>query len=140
MSTHGGPDASGDEQTEPEICDLCGAVIPTGSIDWYALVRDSSAVHAVESKYDGKRTLVACSREHLAELLEQYKRRPFVDAELWAGKIARVLRRHPEGVSEEDLARDSGLTHVQIQRGVMWQNTEAQRWLEQHAQEEDDGQ
>ena len=63
-----------------------------------------------------------------------------MDAELWAGKIARVLRRHPKGVGEEDLARESGLTHEQIQRGVMWQNTEAQRWLEQqHGQEEDDG-
>ncbi|MEV6742621.1 hypothetical protein AB0N14_39510 [Streptomyces sp. NPDC051104] len=51
-------------------------------------------------------------------------------AELWAGKIARVLRRHLERVSEENLALESGLTHEQIQRGVMWQNTGAQRWLE----------
>ncbi|MGV9566026.1 hypothetical protein [Streptomyces sp. NPDC003480] len=98
-----------------------------------ALIRDSSAI-LTESKYDGKRMLVGCSREHLDELVEQYKRRPFVDAELRAGKIARVLRQHPEGVSEEGLARESGLTHEQIQRGVMWQNTEAQRWLEQHSQ------
>ncbi|MFF3910321.1 hypothetical protein ACFYZJ_31225 [Streptomyces sp. NPDC001848] len=92
----------------------------------------------VSHQYDGKRMLVGCSREHLEELVEQYKRRPFLDAELWAGKIARVLRRHPEGISEEDLARESGLTHEQIQRGVMWQNTEAQRWLEQHSQDGDD--
>lgn len=96
---------------------------------------DSSAIHTVESKYDGKRLRVRCSREHLAELAEQYKRRPFVDAELWAGKIARVLRQHPESIS----IRESALTHEQIQRGVMWQNMEAQRWLGQHGQDEDDG-
>ncbi|POX48956.1 hypothetical protein [Streptomyces sp. Ru72] len=137
MREDDGPEAGGEEEAEPEICDLCGAVV-SDSTEWYALVRDSSAIHAVESKYDGKRMLVGCSREHLEDLVEQYKRRPFVDAELWAGKIARVLRRHPEGVSEEDLARESGLTHEQIQRGVMWQNTEAQRWLEQHSPDEDD--
>jgi hypothetical protein len=140
VSGAGGPDADGEAEAEREICDLCGAVIPSGSLDWYALVRDSSAIHAVESKYDGKRVLVGCSREHLGELAAQYERCPFVDAELWAGKIARALRRHPKGGSEEELARESGLTHEQIQRGVMWQNTEAQRWLEQHSQDENDSQ
>lgn len=93
----------------------------------------------MDSQFDGARMLVGCSREHLAELVERYKRRPFVDAELWAGKIARVLRQHPQGISEEDLTRKTGLTHDQIQREVMWQNTEAQRWLERYCQEQNDG-
>ncbi|MGW5666262.1 hypothetical protein ACWEWG_40710 [Streptomyces sp. NPDC003758] len=93
MRKDDGPQADGEEPTEPEICDLCGAVIPADSIDWSALVPDSSAIHTVESNFDGRRMLVACSQEHLEELIEQYKHRPFVDVELWAGKIARVLRR-----------------------------------------------
>ncbi|NUK86153.1 hypothetical protein [Streptomyces lunaelactis] len=47
-----------------------------------------------------------CSREHLAELVEQHKRRPFVDAELWAGKIARVKDQHPDGRSAEALTSE----------------------------------
>lgn len=42
---------------------------------------------------DGKRMVVGCTEEHLAELVEQYKHRPFVEPQLWAGKIARALQK-----------------------------------------------
>ncbi|GAA3048539.1 AsnC family protein [Streptomyces glomeratus] len=139
MSSNGGPDDSGEEGPHPELCDFCGAVIPGGTVEWLALVRDSSAIHAVDPRLNGKRMLVGCSREHLARLVEQYKCRPFVAAELWAGKIMRALQRHPEGISEEDLAAETGLSAEQVQRAVMWHNIEARRWLEQYGQNEDDG-
>ncbi|WP_181139133.1 hypothetical protein [Streptomyces sp. Ru72] len=44
-------------------------------------MRDSSAIHTAESRYYGRRMLVGCSREHLAELIERSKRRPFTNAE-----------------------------------------------------------
>ncbi|MGW5249252.1 hypothetical protein ACWEQN_36665 [Streptomyces sp. NPDC004129] len=62
-----------------------------------------------------------------------------MDAELWAGKISRVLRHYPKGISGAD-ARESGLTRDQVRRGVMWQNSQTQRQLEQYeGDEEDDG-
>ena len=80
---------------------------------------------------DGKRMVVGCTQEHLRELVEQYKRRPFVDAELWVGKIDRVMQQHPEGISEEDLAEATGLDLGQIEAGVMWKNLEFLRWRRQ---------
>ncbi|MGW9032222.1 hypothetical protein ACWGQ5_51210 [Streptomyces sp. NPDC055722] len=71
------------------------------------------------------------------ELVEQYKRRPFMYAELWAGKITRVLRQHPKGISEEDLAKETGLTPDEIRHGVTWRNAEIQRWREQFDPEQD---
>jgi hypothetical protein len=114
-------------------------MVVSDSTQRYALVPDSSAVHAVDPQLDGKRLVVGCSREHLAELAEQYKCRPFVAAELWAGKITRVLRQHPKEVSEVDLAGETGLTLNQIRRGLRWQNIEIQRWLEQIGQGQNDG-
>jgi len=76
----------------------------------YALVKDSSAIHAVDPKFDGKRMVVACSPEHLRELAGQYKRRPFVEAELWAGKIDRAMLQHPGGaVCCTELIEETGL-------------------------------
>jgi hypothetical protein len=117
---------------------VCGALVLDSS-QWYALVRDSSAVHAVDPTCDGQRKVIGCSHEHLAELIDRYTRRRFVDAELWAGKVARALRQHPKGISEEELVRETGLTADQIQRAVMWQNAEAQRWIEQFGQNRGDG-
>ncbi|MEU6313802.1 hypothetical protein [Streptomyces sp. NPDC047014] len=116
-----------EEESQPELCDWCGAVV-SDSTEWYSVVPDSSAVHSSDPVLDGKRMVVGCSREHLAELVEQYKRRPFVAGELFAGKIARVLEQHPEGLSEEDLVRETGLTAAQIEVGAMWQNLEFLRW------------
>ncbi|MGP3980086.1 hypothetical protein [Streptomyces sp. KR80] len=57
-------------------------------------------------------------------LCGEHYSRPFVDAELWAGKIARVLQEHPDGFSEEELVEETGLDLGQIEAGVMWQNIE----------------
>ncbi|MGW3956036.1 hypothetical protein ACWEKM_35185 [Streptomyces sp. NPDC004752] len=89
---------------------------------------DSSVVHAHDAKFDGKRFITACSREHLAELVEQYKQRPFVDAELWAGKIGRAIEAHGGRISPEELAEETGLTEGEIELGVLWQNLGAHRW------------
>lgn len=42
---------NGDEDVEPqpELCDLCGTVV-SDSTEWYALVPDSSSIHAVDAK------------------------------------------------------------------------------------------
>lgn len=72
--------------------------------------------------------VVGCTKEHLADLVEQYKRRPFIEAELWAGKIARALQKYEGRINEEDLAEETGLTPDQIEAGVTWQNIEFLRW------------
>ncbi|PAZ12913.1 hypothetical protein CLM62_27695 [Streptomyces sp. SA15] len=77
--------------------------------------------------------VVGCTQEHLKELVEQYKRRPFVDAELWAGKIGRAMQQHPDGIDEEDLARETALSPEQIELGVLW-HLEFLRWREQFGQ------
>ncbi len=127
------PDAVGEDEAQPELCDRCGAVIDDGS-ELYAVVRDSSVVHAHDPKLDGGRMIVACSREHLRDLQEQYRQRPFVDAELWAGKIYRAMDEHPAGMSEEELVEATGLTPAQIELGVLWQNLGALRWHQRFGQ------
>ncbi|MFE3379490.1 hypothetical protein [Streptomyces anulatus] len=82
--TESEPDDGDEGQVLPELCDLCGAVV-TDSTGLYAVVPDSSSFHAVDPLLDGKRMVVGYSREHLADLVEQCKRRPFAPAELFAG-------------------------------------------------------
>jgi hypothetical protein len=98
------------EKGAPELCDLCGAVVGDET-ELYALVPDSSAIHAHDPKFDGKR-LVACTDEHLRQLVEQYHRRPFIDAELWAGKIYRAVEgnRSRRRIDDDALVELTGLT------------------------------
>ncbi|MFD5015360.1 hypothetical protein [Streptomyces chartreusis] len=114
---------------QPDLCDLCGAVTCDGA-RWSAVVPDSSSI-TVNPESDGKRLIVGCSRQHLAELAEQYKHRPFIDAELWQGKIARAMRQHPDGVSPETLAEETGLSLQQIEAGVTWRSIDFQHWHQQ---------
>ncbi|MFE6686042.1 hypothetical protein ACFVFQ_06130 [Streptomyces sp. NPDC057743] len=72
-----------------------------------------------------------CTQEYLKELVEQYEHCPFADAELRAGKIGRAMQQHPEGISEEDLVKETGLDLGQIEAGIMWQNAEFVRWHRQ---------
>ncbi|MFE7525456.1 hypothetical protein ACFU7Y_07020 [Kitasatospora sp. NPDC057542] len=85
-----------EEQDEalPELRDLCGTVISDGS-EYHALVRDSSVTHRTDPRLDGKRFITACSPEHGRQLIEQYQDRPFVEAELQAGKTGRALLERP---------------------------------------------
>ncbi|MFJ5220172.1 hypothetical protein ACIP98_36470 [Streptomyces sp. NPDC088354] len=118
MRDRGEPDSGDEDEALPELCDLCGAVV-ADSTESYAVVPDSSIVHSVDPRLDGKRMVVGCSREHMAELVAQYKHRPFIDAELWAGKISRAIEAHGGKVSPEELAEETGLTEEQIEFGVM---------------------
>ncbi|MFB6838951.1 hypothetical protein [Streptomyces sp. NPDC056361] len=102
-------------------CDLCGTLIPVGS-EIYSLVSDSSAVHGHDPSLDGRRILTACSVEHLADLQHDYRQRPFVNAELWASKIALALQEHPDGLSTQRLVEETGLNTVQIERALAWQH------------------
>ncbi|MCZ4103785.1 hypothetical protein, partial [Streptomyces sp. H39-C1] len=103
------------------------AVITADDEELYALVPDSSSIHAVNAKFDGKRMIVTCSREHLAQLVEQYEQRPFVPEELWTGKIGRALVTHPDGIRAQELAEETGLDLNQIERAVKWNNRRVRR-------------
>lgn len=127
MTDRGEPDAGDENEALPELCDLCGTVVADNT-ELYAVVPDSSVVHAVDPRLDGKRMVVGCSREHLAELVEQYKGRPFIDAELWAGKIGRAIEARGGKVTPEKLTEETGLTEAQIELGMLWQNLGALRW------------
>ncbi|MCX4404195.1 hypothetical protein OG840_21365 [Streptomyces sp. NBC_01764] len=111
----------------PELCDLCGEEI-SDDTEVYALVPDSSAIHGHDPKLDGKQRLTACSSEHMAALVDAYEQRPFVDAELWAGKIGRAIEAHRARISPEELAEETRLTQAQIELGMLWQELDAQRW------------
>src|SRR3954454_14839941 len=78
----------------PEVCDACHTVIDDGS-ELYALVPDSSVTHPHDPAQDGTRVIAACSRPHLQTLRQRCVQRPFIDEELWAGKIRRFLHHHP---------------------------------------------
>lgn len=103
----------------PELCDACGMVITDDSA-LYGLAPDSSRTHPVDPTLDGQRILTACSPEHLADLQREYAARPFIDEELWAGKITRALGEGP--LKPFALAKATGLTLGQIHRAVAWRN------------------
>lgn len=117
----------GESQALPELCDLCGEEI-SGQAEIHALVPDSSVIHGHDPQMDGKRWLTACSCEHMGALADVYEQRPFVEAELWAGKIGRAVEAHRGRISPEELAEATGLTQAQIEDGELWQSLDAQRW------------
>ncbi|MGN5381163.1 hypothetical protein ACQ4WX_40585 [Streptomyces lasalocidi] len=117
----------GESEVLPELCGLCGEEI-SGQAEVHAAVPDSSVIHGYDPKMDGKRWLTACSREHLAALVDVYAQRPFVDAELWAGKIGRAVEAHRGRISPEELAEETGLTQAQVEVGQSWQELDALRW------------
>ncbi|MGW5688994.1 hypothetical protein [Nonomuraea sp. NPDC003754] len=107
-------------------CMWCGTKVADGS-ELFSVAPDSSMVHASDPTWDGHRVLIACSPEHLAVLQEHYRRRPFVDEELWAGKLARAL----EGVDctppLAELTEATGLSLEQLQRCLAWIDTQLHR-------------
>ncbi|GIG56700.1 hypothetical protein Lfu02_10720 [Longispora fulva] len=105
-----------------ELCDVCGRVITDGS-QRYALVPDSSAVHESTSRFDGSRLLTGCDAAHLASLVREYERRPYVAAELWAGQITRALHAaSPASLTVAQLGEATGLSAEQIEAAVAWNN------------------
>jgi hypothetical protein len=105
---------------QPELCDVCAAVICDGT-EQYATVPDSSAVHPSPFRSDGWRRLVACSVVHLAELIRWYQGRPYDDDELLAHIVTRAQRHMGHEATDDDLAFMTGLTPVQIMRAMRWQ-------------------
>ncbi|MFD5428279.1 hypothetical protein [Streptomyces sp. NPDC127084] len=102
-----------------ERCGQCQALIEEGE----ALgthVPDSSYLHPHDPTRDGDRPLIACSPEHLAELMKAAGARPYLDVELWAGKIDRALATCPQGLSLYALAVKTGLTQDQIEQAALW--------------------
>ncbi|ORT53969.1 hypothetical protein [Streptomyces sp. CB03238] len=93
---------------------------------------DSSAVYVYDMGYDGRRFLTACSPEHLTVLCQRYGGRPFVEEELWVGKIARVFDEHPEELRIDHLAEATGLTVPQVRRALEWQNERFALWCGRH--------
>lgn len=119
------------EAAAPDVgagwCDLCGLPIPS-STQLFSLVPDSSAIHPDDPEQDGQRLLAACGPECLGVLQQRYRQRPYVREELWAGKIARALDAHPEGLDEAGLVRATGLNIIQIEHTLSW---ESERFLRQ---------
>jgi len=113
------------EQDEPELCDFCGTVI-TDQTELHTLVPDSSAVHASAPNFDGQRLLTSCTDDHMQRLVERYGARPFVDEELWAGKILRAVAGNPgKYIDDPFLAKETGLTVAQIHAAITWHNERA---------------
>jgi hypothetical protein len=96
-----------------------------------AAVADSSAVYVYDLGNDGQRFVTACSQEHLDVLRQRYAHRPFVEEELWIGKIARVLDEHPGGLRLDLLAEAAGLTAGRVEQALQWQNRRAAQWGQQ---------
>ncbi|MFB7908308.1 hypothetical protein ACFC1T_17910 [Kitasatospora sp. NPDC056076] len=110
-----------------DICDLCGEVV--GDDDLLgALVPDSSAVYGTDPALDGKRVLTACTVDHLAVLVEQYRARPFVAEELWAAKVRRAVAEVAPPVPLSLLAKLSGISEQEALRGIYWHNARAREW------------
>lgn len=123
MSNHHDRDNVADpDEHANELCDVCGTVI-TDESELYALVPDSSFIHAANPTMDGQRLIVACSQRHLDQLTRQYTARPFVDEELWIGKILRALDESRTGrLQPEQLTAATRLTIEQIERAAVWHN------------------
>lgn len=102
------------------LCDLCGMRLPA-TAQVYSLVPDSSFLHPYDPDLDGLRRLAACGPAHLKELQQQYRKRPFLKEELWAGKITRALRNQPD-LDAEELADVTGLNFIQIERSLTWES------------------
>ncbi|MFJ9543332.1 hypothetical protein ACIRPX_39720 [Streptomyces sp. NPDC101225] len=104
-----------------ELCDLCGQVFPQQEAV-LCHVPDSSAAAPDRPWSDGLRRLTACGEAHLDLLRERYRKRPYVEEELWAAKIDRVLAHGPSALPLEQLACRTGLHAPEIRRAVAWHN------------------
>src|SRR5262245_39643395 len=111
------PDASGEQpggldgsldDTGPELCDECGAVIHDGS-ELYAMVLDSSSVDPERPGLDGRRRLVACGIDHLDVLRGYYLGRPFDHDELRAHVVNRAQQDAERHLTLEELTRATGM-------------------------------
>lgn len=117
------------QRSEPlplELCDLCARTFPPGEAvsGWVA---DSSSVHPTDDRHDGLRRVTACCEAHLGVVREAYTRRPFVQEELWAGKISRVMASGPPVLGMTELGCRTGLHEPDIRRAIAWHNERRRR-------------
>ncbi|MEU0112601.1 hypothetical protein ABZ137_02450 [Streptomyces bobili] len=101
------------------LCDLCAMVLPADEAVW-EYVPDSSAAHPTLDWWDGLRLLTACGEPHLGRLREEYRRRPFVQEELWAAKIGQALAGGSPALTLVQLACRTGLHEPEIRRAIVW--------------------
>lgn len=125
-----GGHAHRDDIPPVELCDRCGAVFPAGRAVC-ALVPDSSCAQGRGGRADGLRLLTACGEQHLEELREDYRRRPFVEEELWAAKVTQALSAGPPALTVAEVARRTGLHEPEIHRAVLWHNRRLREAREQ---------
>ncbi|MBV7697831.1 hypothetical protein [Streptomyces sp. TRM70350] len=112
-----------------ELCDVCAAVFPASeAVSGY--VPDSSSTHETNDWFDGLRRVTACCDAHFCAIKEKYRRRPFIEEELWAAKITRVLTSGPPVRTVEQLACRTGLGEPEIRRAVAWHNERRRRLSE----------
>ncbi|MGA5126112.1 hypothetical protein ACPCAG_22765 [Streptomyces pseudogriseolus] len=90
-------------------------------------VADSSAVQPDDPLHDGLRRVTACCEAHLEQIRAAYRQRPFVQEELWAGKIGRVLTSGRPVLSLTELACRTGLDEPDIRRAIAWHNERRRR-------------
>ncbi|MFD7686519.1 hypothetical protein [Streptomyces sp. NPDC059781] len=109
-----------------ELCDLCGRTFPAGE-EVGGHVPDSSSAHPTDTWSDGLRRVTACCEAHLDVLREAYRSRPFVEEELWAAKITRVLTSGPPVLTMVELACRTGLHEPDIRRAIAWHNERRRR-------------
>lgn len=109
-----------------ELCDLCGAAFPEAdAVTGY--VADSSCAHPRRPWSDGLRRVTGCCADHYEAVREEYRRRPFVQEELWAAKIQRVFARGTRACTLEELGCRTGLDEPEIRRAVAWHNESLRR-------------
>ena len=107
----------------PLLCDWCGTALGEDEA-LHAYVEDSSRIHARNPRYDGRRPVMTCSQEHLRHLHSAYAKRPFIEEELWAGKLDRAfLQADTAGLPLADLTRITELTEDQIALAIRWRNS-----------------
>ncbi|MGG8710478.1 hypothetical protein ACQ88U_37790 [Streptomyces lividans] len=68
------------------VCDVCQQAIAEGRRN--AVCGAGLVGGLAMTWHDGLRLVTACSQEHLDVLRQRYARRPFIEEELWIGKIA----------------------------------------------------
>ncbi|MCM2418951.1 hypothetical protein [Streptomyces sp. RKAG293] len=72
--------------------------------------------------------------ERLAVLQQEYRTRPYVPEELWAGQIDRALEHHPQALTRDALSAATGLSLLEIQRALAWKKHRDWQPYEQDSQ------
>lgn len=104
-------------RTGSDVCEYCGRKLEADQgLD--VVVADSGYQHPTDPDQDGRRAARVCSRQHAQALAEHFKQR-WVDEELWATKLRRVIVYWGNAETTLDgIAKRAGLTMPQLLRAV----------------------